>query len=193
MAIKAIIFDCFGVLVKSGHDLLRQDFPDLINIINDLQFKSDSGDLSRNQYNQTIAELIKLTPQQVDDRYWGINKFNQPVIDWIKQLRQSGEYKIGLLSNISRDWMDVCLPFFDRNNLFDEEILSGDVHIIKPNPAIFTLMSDKLNVAAGDCVMIDDMLHNIKGAKQAGMNGILFNSISQTQTDFNNLLGQDNA
>jgi putative hydrolase of the HAD superfamily len=193
MAIKAIIFDCFGVLVKAGHVLLRQDHPELKELIYDLQNKSDSGQISRQQFNQTIAEKIGLTPQQVDDRYWGTNKFNQPVVDWIHQLRQSGQYKIGMLSNINRDWMDVCLPFFDRESLFDVEVLSGDVNLMKPDPAIFKLASNRLNLQPEECVMIDDLTTNINGAKLAGMKGIVFVSKDQAQAELAQLLGNTNA
>lgn len=193
MVIKAIIFDCFGVLVKAGHLLLRQDYPNLIDLINDLQAKSDVGLISRQQFNDIIAKSTGLSPKEVDDKYWGTNKFNQPVIDWALDLKQSGKYKIGMLTNISRDWMDVVLPFFDRENLFDAEILSGDVHLVKPDPAIFKLMAEKLNVNPSECVMIDDTLANIEGAKQAGMYGIVYISPDQVKFELSRLLEQNNA
>jgi phosphoglycolate phosphatase-like HAD superfamily hydrolase len=59
--IKAIIFDCFGVLVKSGHNLLRQDFPELSNLVDELQGKSDFGVLTRQEFNQIVAEKTNLT------------------------------------------------------------------------------------------------------------------------------------
>ena len=36
-------------------------------------------------------------------------------------------------------------------------------------------------LASGSCVMIDDLDHNIKGAEQAGMVGILFTSAEETE------------
>jgi len=193
MAIKAIIFDCFGVLVDAGHVLMRRDYPELKTEIDDLQLKSDSGKMSRQQFNEKIAELTGLSPQQVDDRYWGTNKFNQPMIDWVHDLKQSGKYKISMLSNINRDWMDICLPFFDRENLFDSEILSGDVNLVKPDPAIFKLMADKLNMIPSECIMIDDVSKNIEGAKQTGMLGIVYVSIGQAKAELNRLLEVTNA
>jgi HAD superfamily hydrolase (TIGR01509 family) len=193
MAIKAIIFDCFGVLVDAGHVLMRRDYPELKTEIDDLQLKSDSDKISRQQFNEKIAELTGLLPRQVDDRYWGTNKFNQPMLDWVRDLKQLGKYKIGMLSNINRDWMDVCLPFFDRENLFDSEILSGDVGLVKPDPAIFKLMADKLNAMPSECIMIDDVLKNIEGAKQVGMPGIVYVSINQSKAELDRLLGMTNA
>lgn len=187
MAIKAIIFDCFGVLIIAGHTILRREHPELTAQIDALQAKSDLGKISRNQFNEVIAISIGISPQQVDERYWGTNKYNQPMIDWVHELNQSNKYKIGMLSNIGRDWMDVSLPFFDRQNLFDAEVLSGDVNIIKPDPRIFKLMADRLGVETGECVMIDDLSKNVEGAKQAGMQGIVYVSLEQSRVDLDKL------
>lgn len=193
MAIKAIIFDCFGVLIQAGHVLLYQDFPQLKAEIKELQHLSDAGKISRQQFNETIAELTGLTPQRVDDQYWGTNKYNQSIIDWVHELKQSGQFKIGMLSNINRDWMNLTLPFFEKDKLFDAMVLSGDVNLVKPDPAIFTLIAAKLAVVPGECVMIDDLLENIEGARLAGMQGIVYVSKDQTQAELNNLLGTFNA
>lgn len=193
MAIKAIIFDCFGVLIKSGHNLLRQDFPDLVSLVDDLQAKSDMGELTRADFNKTIARATNLTSDEIDNRYWGTNKYNKPVIDWVNDLKQSGKYKTGLISNISRDWMDVSLKLFNRKKLFDEEILSGDINIVKPDPKIFKLMADKLGLRPEECVMIDDVANNINGARQAGMHGIVYFSPDQSKNELNRLLELNNA
>lgn len=193
MAIKAIIFDCFGVLIKAGHVLLRQDYPELVDEISDLQSKSDLGKISRREFNEIIAKSTGLSSQQVEDRYWGTNKYNQPMIDWVRQLKQSGMYKIGMLSNINRDWMDVSLPFFDRENLFDVEVLSSDINLVKPDPEIFKFTANRLGVTPNECVMVDDVSKNIEGAKQAGMQGIIYSSLDQSRIELNHLLERGDA
>ncbi len=193
MAIKAVIFDCFGVLVMSGHALLFHDFPQLKAELIRLQLLSDSGEISRQQFDDTVSKSTGLSPQQVEEQYWRVNKFNQSMIDWVRDLKRSGQYKIGMLSNVSRDWMDVILPVFEGEDLFDAVILSGDVKTVKPNPAIFQMMSDKLNLAPNECVMIDDMAANIKGAKAAGFQGIVYISKDQSQVELGSLLEPNNA
>lgn len=193
MAIKAIIFDCFGVLVKSGHNLLRQDFPQLSDLVDDLQNKSDYGILDRDEFNKIVGEKTNLLADQVDDRYWGTNKFDYKAVELAENLKKTGQYKIGLLSNISRDWMTEILAFFDSKNIFDEIILSGDINIVKPDVRIFKLMAEKLNLDPSECVMIDDLASNINGARLAGMHGIVFFSAEQALVDFNNLLDVNNA
>lgn len=191
--IKAIIFDCFGVLIKSGHTLLRQDFPELIELVDELQAKSDLGVLSRQEFNQVLAEKTGLSAEQVDDRYWGTNKYDFSAIDMADNLKKSGKFKVGLLSNISRDWMSEILDYFASRQIFDEILLSGDINIVKPDPKIFTLMATKLNLEPYECVMVDDLASNVNGARIAGMHGVVFYSTNQAIEDLDNILEIENA
>lgn len=193
MAIKAVIFDCFGVLVKSGHSLLRQDFPELIDLVDELQHQSDLGLLKRREFNKIFAEKTGLSADQVDDRYWGTNKYNFSAIEVADKLKKSGKFKVGLLSNISRDWMSEILVYFNERAIFDEIILSGDINIVKPDPRIFKLMADKLGVKPDECVMIDDLASNINGARLAGMHGVIFDFTEQAVEDLDRILDQNNA
>ena len=193
MTIKAIIFDCFGVMIKSGHNLLRQDFPELVNLVDHLQAKSDMGLLTRFDFNQTVAEKTSLTAKDIEDRYWGSNKYNYPVVEMAENYKSVGNFKLGLLSNISRDWMGEILSFFDEKKLFDEVILSGDINIVKPDPRIFILMAEKLHLRPEECIMIDDVADNINGARIAGMHGVVFFSPDQAKEDVNNLLDLNSA
>ena len=193
MVIKAIIFDCFGVLVVAGHVLLHQDYPQFSAEFTELQRQSDLGFITRQQFNESVAKLTGLSAADVERLYWSVNRFNQPTMDWVHELKVSGKYKIGMLSNISRDWMDVSLPVFDQQKLFDDILLSGDVKVVKPDPEIFRLMADKLAVHPNECVMIDDLSVNIDGAKLAGMQGIVYKTLDQARAELNNLLGSVNA
>ena len=193
MAIKAVIFDCFGVLVMAGHALLYRDYPQFASDIEKLQLLSDSGEISRLEFNQTLSKIIGISAEQADDRYWGSTKYVQEMIDFVRELRASDKYKIGLLTNISRDWMDKILPVFNEEKLFDGMILSGDIHIVKPDPKIFELMALKLGVKPEECIMIDDSKINIFGANRAGMKGIVHMSLEQTRLELNKYLDPNNA
>ena len=193
MAIKAIVFDCFGVLIKSGHNLLRQDFPKLRNLVDELQAKSDLGILDRDDFNKQIAAKTNFTAKEIDDRYWGTNKYNYSVIEIAENFKATGRYKIALLINISHDWMTDILSYFNSKNLFDEIVLSGDVNIVKPDPRIFKLMADKLSLNPEECIMVDDLASNVNGARLAGMHGVVFFSPEQLISDINVILDQNNA
>ena len=193
MAIKAIVFDCFGVLVIAGHALLDHDYPQFVSDIEQLKLLSDTGNFSRLEFNQAVAKLIGSTPEQADEHYWNNTKCIQPMIAFVKELKTSGKYKIGLLSNVNRDWMDKILPVFNEENLFDDMVLSGDIHIVKPDPKIYKIMASNLGVKPEECLMVDDSKINILGAEQAGMKGIVHISLEQTRREIDQLLEQNNA
>lgn len=188
MAIKAIIFDCFGVLVMSKIASLRHDYPEQAAELLDLSTRSDYGFISRADYGNEVARLTGVSADDFEALYWRRNVRNEGAIEWVRQLKATNTYKIGLLSNIGREWLDDFLPEAERRNLFDTEVLSSMVGIVKPDPAIFQLMAERIGVAAGECVMIDDLLSNIEGAAHIGMQGIVFGSVMQAQQDLERLL-----
>lgn len=188
MAIKAIIFDCFGVLVVSGTESMKHDFPHLSQQLHDLTLRSDYGYMNRSEFDDAISELTGVPRAEVEARYWQQNVRSEPVFEWVRMLKTEGIYKIGLLSNIGKEWLDDFLPIGERKTLFDDEVLSGVVGIVKPDLRIFELMAEKLGVETYECVMIDDILENVEGAKQAGMQTVLFGTLEQARSDLQEVL-----
>lgn len=193
MAIKAIIFDCFGVLVMPGRTLLYKAYPQLKDDISDLEHQSDYGFISRQQFNDSIAKLIGSTPKEVKSLYYDVDVHNESAVAWVRELRASGEYKIGLLSNLGRGWLDDFLAKTEQVDLFDEIVLSSDIGITKPDPRIFEVIAERLGVAPYECIMIDDISANIDGADRAGMKGIVFASTDQARAELDNILAKSNA
>jgi len=62
-------------------------------------------------------------------------------------------------------------PFLDG---FDGAIVSGDERVLKPDPAIYTLLLDRYGLDGRDCVFIDDSKANVEGARAVGMHAIHF-------------------
>jgi 2-haloacid dehalogenase len=60
-------------------------------------------------------------------------------------------------------------PFLDG---FDGVIVSGDERVLKPDPAIYTLLLERYGLDGRDCVFIDDSKANVEGARAVGMHGI---------------------
>ena len=193
MAIKAIIFDCFGVLIMPGRTLLYQSFPQFSTEINDLEHQSDYGMLSRYDFNNSVAKLVGITAEDVESKYYDVNVRNKEAIDWIRELKSSGCYKIGLLSNVGSGWLNDFLIESERSELFDAVVLSSDVGMIKPDVEIFELIAARLGVDPFECVMVDDLSSNIDGAARADMQGIVFSSAAQARIELDNILDSNNA
>ena len=191
--VKAIIFDCFGVLILPGRTKLYQAYPQFTERIGDLERQSDAGLMSRQQFYEGIADLVSITPEEVHTNYYEFKDYNHGAVDWAREIRLTNKYKLALLSNIGRGWLDDFLVTMNQIDLFDEVVLSSDVGIIKPNPKIFELMADRLGLAPSECVMIDDIEANINGAKSIGMHGIVFDSVDQAKAELGQLIESQNA
>jgi putative hydrolase of the HAD superfamily len=62
---------------------------------------------------------------------------------------------------------------------FDGGIFSGDVHHIKPEPAIYTLLQTRYTLDPAQTVFIDDLKSNVTAAQALGWAGIHFESAPQ--------------
>lgn len=76
----------------------------------------------------------------------------------------------GLLSN---SWGTSDYPMDLIHRTFDDVVISGEVGLRKPDPAIFLLAAERLDVAPDACVFVDDHPLNLKAAAALGMQTIL--------------------
>ena len=108
----------------------------------------------------------------------------QPMFDVVRRARSSG-IKTALLSN---SWgMDY--PRDEWDEIFDAVVISGEVGMRKPEPAIYRYAADQLGVPPGDCVFVDDLGPNVKGAIGVGMVGVKFVSAEQAIEELEALFG----
>lgn len=77
----------------------------------------------------------------------------------------------------------------DVMTLFDVVIESSKVGVRKPNPAIYRMMCEALDVAAADCLYLDDLGINCKGAAEVGMTAIKVLNEDQALIDLERATG----
>jgi len=68
----------------------------------------------------------------------------------------------------------------DWHQMFDTVVISGEVGMRKPEPAIFELAVDRIGLPAGECVFVDDVAGNIDAAAEAGLAGIVHRTFDET-------------
>lgn len=89
------------------------------------------------------------------------------------------------LSNFARSTFDriVDEPRFAVLHRLDGWLLSGDVGVIKPDPAIYGLACERFDVDPGDAVFTDDRVDNVEAAQEFGMTSLLFTDAEQLRGD----------
>jgi epoxide hydrolase-like predicted phosphatase len=94
----------------------------------------------------------------------------------------------GLISN---SWGEDGIAY-DRDQLdelFDGIVISGEVGMHKPEPAIFHLGAERIGARPEDCVFVDDLRENCAGAEEVGMTAILHRGPDSTLPELERLLG----
>ena len=79
-----------------------------------------------------------------------------------------------ILSNWSAETFPKAQAIFDFLKWFDGQIISGEVGLIKPDPAIYRLLLNTYNLSPNNTIFIDDKIANVGAAKRMGIKGIHF-------------------
>lgn len=183
---KNIIFDLGGVVVNfTPKDFLMDRFMNkkAEEIVYDLTFGSkewsdlDRGDISRGTANRIMLENAArcgrtFEVQTVIDEWESILQTNQRTVKTMCRLKLGG-YKLFYLSNMAQDTFENIRQR-DFFALFDGGVVSCDVHLLKPDPKIYTLLMQKYRLTYGESVFIDDSKQNAQAAYNLGITGILY-------------------
>lgn len=184
--IKAIIFDCFGVLYQGSLEHLMDRCPSENRPqLKDLSIASDYGYVSRQEYVHSAAGLLNMAEADIESIIAVSHLRNDAMIDDIKRRRLT--HKTALLSNIGQDVMNTLFTQQEFDELFDVVILSSNVGMVKPNTEIYEHTASRLQVQPAECVMVDDLAINVDGAISAGMQGIRYVSYKQYTRDIDKM------
>jgi putative hydrolase of the HAD superfamily len=189
--IKAIVFDCFGVLAEDGWLPFKRRYigsnQKLADEIADLGKQNEYGIIGNNQYFERAAELIGIEEGQLRAAV-GARVPNEELFLYIKQnLKDS--YKIGLMSNASYDVLhELFLP--EQADVFDASVLSFESRLVKPDPRMFELMAGRLGVEEDQCIFVDDVERYCAAAEQVGMISIHYKNPDQFRQEILQRLAQ---
>jgi putative hydrolase of the HAD superfamily len=184
--IRNIVFDLGGVLVdldfKAAINGLQK--AGFANVKEQLQAfdregifqKFELGEMSADEFRTAIREnsTVSLTDEEVDG-LWNAMLLEVPreKLELILHLR--GKYMVYLLSNTnSIHWDYVCKNAFNYrgfrvNDYFEETFLSYEMHLAKPDKAIFEKVLEEANLLPEETLFIDDSEANCKAASELGI------------------------
>lgn len=187
--IKAVIFDCYGVLAEDGwlpfkRKYIGDDF-ELSRQLADLGKQNEYGMLGNSAYFKKVAELIGVE-ENIFKTAIGRQVPNEELFDYIKTSLK-GNYKIGLLSNANYDVVnELFTP--DQASLFDASVLSYESRLIKPDTRMFDLICSRLGVTPEECIFIDDIERYCTAAELLGMHSIHYQNPGQCQREIESLI-----
>ena len=96
----------------------------------------------------------------------------------LAQLRENG-VKRGIASSSDSDWVAYLLDGLGLRHEFGAIATGHDVERRKPDPAVYLLAAERLDVEPRYCVALEDSAHGLQAAKAAGMRAVAIpNSVS---------------
>jgi putative hydrolase of the HAD superfamily len=192
--IKAIVFDCFGVLVGRGFGYTYRAAGG--NATKDRAFihaalrSADLGGVTLAEFDEKIAGQLRISVEQWREMTLREEQLNIELVEYIASSLKP-LYKIGLISNAASGLVESRIPEEVFKSLFDSVVISADVGLIKPDPAIFKYAADDLGVACSEILFVDDVAGYINAATQLEIKGVLYKNVEQCITEITKLLEED--
>ena len=85
--------------------------------------------------------------------------------------RLQKRYTLGLLSDTAPS-LERVFKNAGIWRYFDAHVFSTDVGALKPDPAMYARILALLGARAEDCLFVDDLPRNLRGAEKAGMRAV---------------------
>ncbi len=195
----ALVFDFGGVLIDWNprylyRKVFNNDETNVDRFLNEVGFfewnrLQDAG----RPFSEAVSDLCARHPHYCDlirlydERYEeSIGGTIPASVEILQRLRAAG-FRLYGLSNWPAEKFQIVCHKYDFFSWFDDIIISGEVHLAKPDPCIFRLLLDRIDRSAEACLMIDDSKANIQTAHSLGFRTILFQSPQQLQEQLNQL------
>jgi 2-haloacid dehalogenase len=103
-------------------------------------------------------------------------------VDILKEARDR-DHPVYAITNFNAEKLAIASELYPFLKDFDGVIVSSEVRLIKPDPAIFQAFFQTYDKQPSDCVFIDDREANVEAANTIGMRGIHFSGPSQLRSD----------
>ncbi len=189
MKIKAIIFDCWSTLFANKDEphpflvfagKIGRDFNDYNFVkIFEKHFMLEKHYKLEIPIKQLLVELNINPPDELINELKDIlveafksHKAYPETLKVLKKLKK--DYKLGLITNTDWNGFEKLEEKFKIEEIFDVALKSYETKILKPDPKIFEMMLEMLEVDKDEVLMVGDSLKDdIQAAENFGIKGIL--------------------
>ena len=198
---KAVIFDLGNVLVNyDGHDtfagiseLVGVSLETLLASFQPIDHAFGTGQLGGRGLHALLDKTFGLDAsyETFASTFCRNQQRNEPALAFARELEAREQVKVGIISNtneIHAAWLRSNLPELAE---FSSVILSNEVGLLKPDPAIYTLALAQLEISADCALFVDDLAENVAGATAVQLSGITHSDWQVTRHDIDKWLKTD--
>jgi putative hydrolase of the HAD superfamily len=149
----------------------------------------ETGAIGEREFSTSLARRLEAVAGRPVDAEGLVQRLfrwelQEDMVAVVATVRRAG-IRTGLLSN---SWGTSLYPKERLAELFDDVVLSGEVGLRKPEPAIFRLAATRLGVRPERCVFVDDHPGHLEAARREGMAGVLHMTPEGTIAELERLL-----
>lgn len=178
--IKAVIFDLDGTLVDSMWiwDKVDTEYFNMKGLTIPKNLKDEINHLSfeqtayyfKNKFNisDSIEDILSTWYKMAYNHYSNDISLKNGALNFLNFLK-SNNIKIALATSNSKELLTAALNCVGVYDYFDIITTTSEVENGKNSPDIYLLTSKKLGVLPEECVVFEDILEAVKGAKLANM------------------------
>jgi len=176
--VKAVVFDLGNVLVEwTPLAVLSEEF------MTETDFFSWNAELDRGaSLTETMERLRREFPHHVAHTNAFYERWPETLgsvigetLDVVDELRAAA-VRVFVLSNSSAETVPRSELLTQLLKNFDGVLLSGEIGLLKPDPAIFRAAEERLGLDPSETWFVDDNEANAKAATACGWHGIHFTS-----------------
>lgn len=173
---QTIIFDMYGVILKESKGnfipYTYSHFPNTDKSFLVYQFtRAGLGEINSDEFLGSLG--FTDTTLHMHDYIENHLTFDHDFLEFAE--KYESRYNYALLSNDVFDWNKYILQYYGIQKYFLHSIVSADVHMRKPDRAIYEKTLSYIGVPGSNCTFIDNSVKNLRVAEEFGMNTILFN------------------
>jgi epoxide hydrolase-like predicted phosphatase len=170
-----------GLLPDTVRDRFMKD-PMARELLADLE----TGRMTEEQFEPKFAAVLEIERSDgLIDRLFGGMRPDEAMLDAVRAFKRAG-VRTGLISN---SWGHGRYDRTQFPELFDGVVISGEVGLRKPDPRIYALGAEAIELPPEACVFVDDLPGNLKPARELGMATVHHVRAEETIPELEDLLG----
>lgn len=194
---KNIIFDLGNVLLsfnpkeylksKIEENRIERVFKEIF--LSDEWIKLDEGTITEVEAIENISirnEDYREDIKKAFENWYDILIPIDDTVNILKRLKEKG-YKLYYLSNFHDIAFKKMKEKYDFFNLFDGGVVSYEDKLLKPDERIYKTILNRYNLIAEESIFIDDTKINVKAAKEANIEGLVFENTNKLKEDLKDL------